>query len=573
MKMSNKFTRLLLILIIFGLSITLISFSQNLQYTLPNKIRSLDLSDFWIRSNTKMISFLHNGVVFRTSQLLIQINGNLETKIECIGSFKNQSCLFKNLYYINRTFWILTTKETSFPLPSVRIGSMVSTLITPSRRRFYSYKDLEDFVHVHIQPIVIPNLTVYFDQLWLMNIGHALFDGLYPAYLALIRFSPRHLHSFRILLSTNGYNGNHSFSQDVYNRFAGLETMNASILEDMSIGKWFAFEELIMGSGDMCQRCLQPNLQLPGGIELNGSQLFRERMYKRHGLKPPIPREKHSAERRDPKKTLIAIIIDNKRFTIRDRIEISAAIHEINNYNYNQTDNNWPLIHISYITYSEIQMINNEILKLEMKASKDNNNKMRQHLQLLQNVDIHITGPGTGQMYQTFLSDGSININLGGLHYIKHNMTYDKYPVFMEQYVTSGISYIKGLYYPMNERSNGIRRKILIKLIREAAQLITNGFSIPINPNDNLAAYGQLFIEMCERDKNFCRTVTDRWEENNFWCFNTWPETIIYEDGPWSLDGIIDDDKNVTCSYNRTLLYELKEKYNITERSQTFFIE
>ena len=30
-------------------------------------------------------------------------------------------------------------------------------------------------------------------------------------------------------------------------------------------------------------------------------------------------------------------------------------------------------------------------------------------------MDIHITGPGTGQIYQTFLSDGSVSINLGGL--------------------------------------------------------------------------------------------------------------------------------------------------------------
>ncbi|CAF4455377.1 unnamed protein product [Rotaria magnacalcarata] len=101
----------------------------------------------------------------------------------------------------------------------------------PNRRRFYSYIDLEEFVSHKINPTVIPNMTVYFDQPWLSNIGHALFDGLYPAFVALIRFQPKHLQPFRILLHIMSDNGKYSFSQSVYNVFAGLGTMNASVLE------------------------------------------------------------------------------------------------------------------------------------------------------------------------------------------------------------------------------------------------------------------------------------------------------------------------------------------------------
>ncbi|CAF1607700.1 unnamed protein product, partial [Adineta ricciae] len=421
--MSIKFRKIFLLLIISGIFISSVLFSQHLNSAISHQIRSLNLKQFWIPSNTKINALLRSNIIFETYRYLIRIHQNLETKVECVGSFKNQSCLFKNLYYVNRTFWILTTKKTTFPLPSVRTGAIVSSLLTPSRRRFYIYKDLEEFVQKYVQPIVIPKLTVHFDQIWLMNIGHALFDGLYPAYLALIRFSPRHLQSFRILLSTSGYNGNHSFSREVYDRFAGLDTLNASILEDMSIGQWFAFEEFIMGSGDMCQRCLQPNLQLPGGIELNGSRLFRERMYKQHGLMSPTLREKHSAVRRNPNRSLHAVIVDNKRFTSRDRVEMSAAIHEINTHR--TTNTSWPAIHVSYISYSEASPINDDTPIIESKFL-DDNIKMKQHLKLLQNIDIHITGPGTGQMYQTFLADGSVNINLGGLHYIKRNATFDK---------------------------------------------------------------------------------------------------------------------------------------------------
>jgi hypothetical protein len=193
----------------------------------------------------------------------------------------------------------------------------------------------------------------------------------------------------------------------------------------------------------------------------------------------------------------------------------------------------------------------------------ENNNKMMTHLQFLQNIDIHITGPGTGQMFQTFLSDGSVNINLGGLTYMKENDTLRKYPSFMEQYVTVGTPYIRGLYYPINDRTQGIKREIVIQLIVKAAQLIVDGFAIPVNPKNNLAPDGELFTEMCELDKSFCTAVTKRWQNDHYVCFNTWPEEIVHELQQWSLKAI-NGDINVLCSFNRTLLHQLKQKYNIS---------
>ncbi|CAF3732905.1 unnamed protein product [Rotaria socialis] len=463
----------------------------------------------------------------------------------------------------------------AFPLPEVRIGAFIMSPFNPNRRRFYSYIDLEEFVSHKINPTVIPNTTVYFDQPWLSNIGHALFDGLYPAYVALIRFQPKHLQPFRILLHTMSDNGKYSFSQNVYNVFAGLDTINASVLETMSAGRWFAFQEIVMGSGNMCQRCLQSNLQLPGGIELNGSKLFRDRMYKQHKLSPPTIRKNHSFERQYLRRPLKAYVIHNKRFTDDDKIEIQAAIDEINKYtaaNKNQTTENgeklrWPLVHVTYTSYPLIvareeakSQFSTHIIQSKTIISKS---KMMAHLQLLQNMDIHITGPGTGQMYQTFLPDGSVNINLGGLGYKKQKNITKTYTSFLEQYVTAGTPYIKGLYYPINERPLGIKREIVVQLIRKAAQLILNAFTIPVHPRENLASDGQLFTEMCEQDQQFCMAATERSEKNSFWCINTWPEEIINENGPWSSKGIIDGDKTVMCPCNRTLLHQLRRKYNI----------
>ncbi len=62
-------------------------------------------------------------------------------------------------------------------------------------------------------------------------------------------------------------------------------------------------------------------------------------------------------------------------------------------------------------------------------------------------MNIQIVGSGTGQMYQNFLRDGSVNINLGALGNQKRNTTAEKYTSYMEQYMNAGTAYIKGLHY------------------------------------------------------------------------------------------------------------------------------
>ena len=119
-------------------------------------------------------------------------------------------------------------------------------------------------------------------------------------------------------------------------------------------------------------------------------------------------------------------------------------------------------------------------------------------IRLVQQMDIHISALGTGQMYQTFLSDGSVHINLGSLKSEGFEKTEQAFTSFGEQYMASGIPYIKGFYYPINERTKGIKKDQVVKLVQQAGQLIFQGFSIPVNPYENLATDGHLFVEMCD---------------------------------------------------------------------------
>ena len=515
-------------------------------------------------------------VALSASRSSLPLNQSLETTIQCVGSHYNQSCLFKNLYYVDSTFTILTVKGTELPYASVRVDAFNLWPMTPTKREFNSTTDLERFVRQTIDPVRLPLLTLHFGQPWHDNIGHALFDGLYGAFVALLRFPPRHEHPFRILAGVSDCSD--CWSEDVFNRFGGVGIIKQLVLNRMSVGRWFLFDEIIIGSGTFCQRCTQPHLQLPGGVELDASRRFRDRMYQQHGLVLPVRRVKHSAEHRTPSDVLVASVIDNKRFSGNDRREIRAAIEYLNNYtasSLNRTRNEsselpWPLIRVDYIHYHEIKPQNRTRPQINATRADSRSptyeldeNKFIAQLKFLRQMDIHVSGPGTGQMYQTFLSDGSVHVNLGGLRPWGFDNTNRSYASFLEQHMTSGAPYIRGLYYPINDRPRGIKRDPVIQLIRQAAQLILKGFSLPVDPRENLAEDGQLFVEMCQKDPRFCSLVTMRLPQSEFSCLDIWIEDFVHEERQWREGGFVDGGRNITCNFDHALLRQLRDKYKI----------
>lgn len=502
---------------------------------------------------------------------------SLVTTVECIGSLYNQSCLYKNLYYGNRNFWALSLEANNLSLPGVRREAFAPEEYYPQHRVFKTFKELHNFVRFETDPVVFSGLTVHFNARWHENIGHALFDGLYSAYVSLIRFAPRHLYAFRIFAGFGNSHCDYCLGEDIYKRFAGIGMIKTNVINSMIPKNWFLFEELLMASEMMCQRCIQPNYQLGGGVELEASRLFRERMYKQHGIISPHARKKHSAEGRNPKRPLKAFIIHNKRFLKQEIQELKSAIEEINNYTNMHISKNvdeikklpYPLINVTYIDYRNIHthsevVSQTKVVPVDSKSIVHQlvNNKFMSQLKVLRDMDIYVTGPGTGQMYQTFIPDGSVVINVGGMNPRLKPTAHNAYPSYLEQYVTAGTPYVKGIYYPINKRARGIKKTEVMKLIQQAANSIMKGFSIPVNPNNNLAPDGKVFVELCANDPDFCRLVTVR-KEGSYWCNNIWVEDLVYERQQWSASGHIIEGRNWTCPFNRSLMRTLRQKYDI----------
>lgn len=329
------------------------------------------------------------------------------TSVRCIGPLYNQSCLYKNLYYAHHAFWALSLKTNNLSLPGVRLEALATSEFRPKHRVFDTYEELRQFIRDNADPMVLPGLTVHFNQRWHKNIGHALFDGLYPAYVALIRFAPKHLDPFRIFVGLDRSDCDSCFSEDVYSRFGGIGLIKSNIISSVLSDRWYVFEELLMGSGMMCQRCIQSNYQLAGGVELDASRLFRDRMYKQHGIIPPDVRRMHSAERRNPRTPIKAYIIHNKRFAPDEIVELMCAVDILNNYtnaNINKSIDDikklpYSLVHVTYLDYRNITAKNNRSSKIQITPIDSRSptyeltdNNFISQLRVLRDMDIHITG-------------------------------------------------------------------------------------------------------------------------------------------------------------------------------------
>lgn len=114
-----------------------------------------------------------------------------QTTWHCVGEDdKNRHCIFKNLYYGRASngrpdFQMLLTKDQDPRDTTLLRADKYEGLYQPRIHYFDSVKDIEK--HLASKPLLEePDLSVQFNPLFHQNIGHAIFDGLYPAYLSLI---------------------------------------------------------------------------------------------------------------------------------------------------------------------------------------------------------------------------------------------------------------------------------------------------------------------------------------------------------------------------------------------------
>lgn len=386
------------------------------------------------------------------------------TTASCVTAYNaggecTQICRFTNLYY--GTFepedadqqsqvedygsplvaHVINELDPSFP------HERVSRIQDFHRPRVHIHEDVAAFrahlakvkerLHLHRPTQVISNLTTPLLFAYIGNVGHLLYDNLYPAFVSLQQFGiaskrfnilqyglldeeDAFIHTIPMLKTFGG--GNHYFSDSrsgqICNIFAGNRTCPGSLSR---------FQDIVVGYGRTRDEYdMNANFSLAGGKGIfNSIREFRKEVYRRFDVPLPLMR-KNSAEKRN--NSLRGIIVQSESTYRIEKEEAQQTIDLAKSFG----------IELRYVAWTDP---NTWFLGIEPGLKYNHEfsavDRFRAHLQIIRDTDIHISGPGTTFMYQQFMPDGSVVINLGHL--------YRGYP-FMDEFMAEGTSYLRAMY-------------------------------------------------------------------------------------------------------------------------------
>jgi len=475
------------------------------------------------------------------------------TSVQCKGSEHNRSCAFKNLYFNQDDggFFVFSLADTKQPdFNSVMLFQKWFAKGAIRRRNFDSLGSLREFLQAH-QPVVKEGLSLVYDTLFHFNIEHALWDGLYPAFLALCEFG-RHDELFRSVVNLRGggedkarEKGEH-FSEGVLRKFGGGEFMSYDQLKGSG---WHVFADSIAGSGHKGQRSINRDYALPGGRTLDGARRFRDRMYTSHGLQVPPARGLSASPLR-------GIIIDNKRFNSREVALLKTIA---------KTSSSAGEVQLEYIDYGSAPFAGN----------------FTRQLQLIGSVGLHISGPGTSQGNGPFLPDGSVHVNLGDRHggTVGARLQTDDHRrvSFMEEVWSEGVPYIRALYYdPLRHHPRNYTEPVVRSLLQNAIVLARSNFTVPVEAGANLSPIGLVFKEYCASSATLCNNLLSWMNDykrsgmSDFagvpdapWCSSdgAWAESMVFEMDGWSEAGVKVGNDTVHCLLDRKLLRQVRARH------------
>jgi hypothetical protein len=343
-----------------------------------------------------------------------------------------------------------------------------------------------------------------FGQDWTWNIGHALWDGLYAAWVAAVRLGHGGATGVLELIVEQRDVGDVASDEErqtfdwVLRRFSGtgdyLRQRDLAALDG-----WVRYETVVVGSGGKGQRWMTKDMRLPG-FEDGAVRAFRDRLYAMHGMPPPRPWVAGRGRR-----NVTAIIVDNKRYATREKEELSKVIAVARAHGYN----------LAYVDWAAVG------------AKPDN---FGAHLKRLRVTDVYISGPGTGMMYAPLLPDKAVFVGLGAVDERDGRL---RWATYMEEYVCEGSPHIRAVYYPARLRVGGIRAQVVTGLFDTAVDMAVDGFASPPPPGSNLSVEGRLFVRACARAPDACQFVLDGMNglrhDSGYCVDDAWVAAAVYE--------------------------------------------
>lgn len=404
-----------------------------------------------------------------------------------VGKLHNRSCVLHNLYELDAgpgraTFTAFVVDGPEERGAAEQFEELHGSLLSFGRheadafeigiKRFKTYGEL---VAAARRAVVRPGLTAFFTSGCPHDIGHALFDGLYPAMAGLARLGlgrtePVHLLG-RILSTVNGYR------QAIVMFEAGALASEGGSYEEWKApeGKEVRrYEMFAVGSGHMSQRTIAANCRMAGGEF--AFRFLRDRFWRGARLD-----EKDALlSRCEPEPLVDVVIIQNKRHSPAER----EAIKNVPEFLENIGPYGTRRAKVTYLSWQDVP------------------DMMKEQMPLLAKMHVYVSGPGTGIMYHPMLRDGSVLVNLGQQYLLQgYEPTANRSKLtrafgYMEEYMAGGLPYQRALHYDRC-KFPVLETNALVDIIRKAASLVCVApDDVALKGFDNRSPIGRAFAEL-----------------------------------------------------------------------------
>ena len=286
---------------------------------------------------------------------------------------------YENIYLLNNKFYFLT-QDKKVDLQEVKLlGGPEHTdfvnenqyLFKPNIKYLSNENEIKDFLLGEI--IEIKGIVNFFSHYYNHNVGHGLYDAIYPSFLTFLNYCNNSLDYTNLIniLHVPEWISNVKCSKEwlleIMEKFSGKKNL---ILNNLDKNKIYKFQILLAGSGYAGISAINRKGIMPGK-ELNALAKFRNRFYQKYNICIENTKE------------LNITIVDSDRYTDNDKEILLKINNELNN-----------LYKCSYINWKDIDSFD-------------------EHLNIMSNTDIYISSPGTSGNYFPFLREKSIFINLG----------------------------------------------------------------------------------------------------------------------------------------------------------------
>ena len=456
-----------------------------------------------------------------------------ETQVlKCAGiSDLNATCLYANLYIHvpQKRYTAYTVRGSAsdcwfrFNQTIIKPNGMGYTSYTVKVQQFPTAQALDEYCQQEEQEHS-PNDGLYAVlETNYNNIGHDLFDGLWPMYLGMVELGMKPTADFHVVVTSLSIRGAADFSEEALQAIAhgrvttlfgqkSLTNMKNSSKNDVRLPL------AVMGAGRRGQRTMNAKYKMWGAEKW--LQTFRDRIYNHYGISTPMISNMGMTTRR-------VHIFYNKRYTTQEKMAMQQLIQH---YNESSASND-KRVQVQFIDWSDYPTFYDQF-------------------KVISQTDVYVSGPGTGLMFSTFLPDGAVVINLG------------HYPMgYMEEYLAAGSPHLRALYYDRC-RHHQIEYSYLQDLVDKAVELVDTQFAHNDNNPENRSPVGHAFVDFMRRMNPLPRNALYDVLAWGVKGFDSWAEELIFEK-----DGMVETAAE-TYGWNesqiREHLAEVRQIYNLT---------